>query len=559
MKELRQPTKCRERHVTVTIKPRYRVLALKTRPALFLHLVIVSYLSTNHGPPLNLLFPHFRRNCIHPIRFLHLVMDSEDAHMTSPSDDEQFEDWPATSSAPTTPSRRGGVSVASSDYEPDYDEDYALPEPDAGEPSQGFATQTAFDAYFLHASKPTRTSTNVFSQLIPPLTPEEHAAALARVHEREQRRVLWRDAGARRTWFRRIRMELSEGFNVLLYGCGSKREFLNAFAEDLSRRGNHVVVANGFNPSFAFKDLLLAIEQIPGVLDQPSASGEAGAGGGGQEAQTQRIHAFFSSRDSPRLYLVAHNIDGNTFRAPKNRAALALLALAPHIHVVASVDHVAAPTRWSLAEIFARKPDPLSGTSAPAEDGGVVPRRGFAWLWHDLTTLAPYDFELAYADPTALAGVAALRGTRAPTASAAALAAAGGAGVGQAAIVTETAARHVLASVTVKAKKLFVLLGTKQLEVMDAPPADKGKKGAEADADADKEKEKEGAYDYDRLFAAARDNFVATNDTALRALLGEFRDHGLVVTVTSGAEAMWIPMRMEALLKIVGELKAEGH
>ncbi len=507
-------------------------------------------------------------------------MDSEDAHMAS-SEDEQLEDWPATSSAPTTPSRRGGVSVASSDYEPDYDDEYVLPEPDPSEPSQGFATQTAFDAYFLHASKPSRTSSNVFSHLVPPLMPEEHAAALAKVREREQSRVLWRDAGARRTWFRRLGMELTEGFNVLLYGCGSKREFLNAFAEDLARRGNHVVVANGFNPSFTFKDLFGAIEQIPGVLNHPSSGGEAGAGRGGQEAQTQRIHTFFSPRDSPHLYLVAHNIDGNAFRVPKNRAALALLALTPHIHVVASVDHVAAPTRWSLTEIFARKPDPppqpssaapsaskSAGNSAPAaEDSDIVPRRGFAWLWHDLTTLAPYDFELAYADPTALAGVAALRGTRPPTASAAALAAAGGAGGGgQAAAVTETAARHVLASVTVKAKKLFVLLGTKQLEVMDAPPADKSKKRAEGDkageADAGGEREKEGAYDYDRLFAAARDNFVATNDTALRALLGEFRDHGLVVTVTTaaaGAEAMWIPMRRDALLKIIGELKAEGH
>ncbi|PIL30672.1 hypothetical protein GSI_07374 [Ganoderma sinense ZZ0214-1] len=424
-------------------------------------------------------------------------MDSEDAQMASPSEDEQLEDWPATSSAPTTPSRRGGISVASSDYEPDYDDDYALPEPDAGEPSQGFATQTAFDAYFLHASKPSRTSSNVFSQLVSPLTPEEHAAALAKVHEREQKRVLWRDAGARRTWFRRIRMELGEGFNVLLYGCGSKREFLNAFAEDLSRRGNHVVVANGFNPSFAFKDLLGPIEQIPGVLDHPSTNGETGtgAGGGGQEAQTQRIHAFFSPRDSAHLYLVAHNIDGNTFRAPKNRGALAL-------------------------------------------------RRGFAWLWHDLTTLAPPDSP-----------------RRRRRSARDALAAAGAGAGGQAAIVTETAARHVLASVTVKAKKLFVLLGTKQLEVMDAPSADKGKKGvdAEAQAEGEKEREKESAYDYDRLFAAARDNFVATNDTALRALLGEFRDHGLVVTVNTGAEAMWIPMRREALLKTVGELKAEGH
>ena len=92
----------------------------------------------------------------------------------------------------------------------------------------------------------------------------------------------------------------------------------------------------------------------------------------------------------------------------------------------------------------------------------------------------------------------------------------------------------------------------------------------EADAAKDRDKDKgqdqqdkgtgESAYDYDRLFAVARDNFVATSDTALRALLGEFRDHGLVVTTAAqGAEVMWIPMRRDELLKVVADLKAEGH
>ena len=98
----------------------------------------------------------------------------------------------------------------------------------------------------------------------------------------------------------------------------------------------------------------------------------------------------------------------------------------------------------------------------------------------------------------------------------------------------------------------------------EAPSADaKGKGKATVAAGKAKAKEApgEGAYDYDRLFGAARDNFIATSDTALRALLGEFRDHGLVVTVAAaqgGAEAMWIPMRRDALLKIVGDLQAEG-
>ena len=85
------------------------------------------------------------------------------------------------------------------------------------------------------------------------------------------------------------------------------------------------------------------------------------------------------------------------------------------------------------------------------------------------------------------------------------------------------------------------------------PPGEAGAAGQDA------------AYDYERLFSAAREEFIATSDTALRALLGEFRDHGLVISAvapvgtggTGGGEALWIPMRREALTKVVDELKAE--
>ena len=33
-----------------------------------------------------------------------------------------------------------------------------------------------------------------------------------------------------------------------------------------------------------------------------------------------------------------------------------------------------------------------------------VPSRGFSWLWHGLTTLVAYDFELAFADRSSLSG-----------------------------------------------------------------------------------------------------------------------------------------------------------
>ncbi|OSD02050.1 origin recognition complex subunit 2, partial [Trametes coccinea BRFM310] len=441
------------------------------------------------------------------------------------------------------------------------------------EPSQGFATHTAFDAYFQLAAKPARTSSNVFSALLPPLAPETASALLSAPRAPAPR--LWEDASVRGAAYRRFRTELEEGFNLLFYGCGSKRAFLNGFAGWLAGRGAHVVVANGFQPSFAFRDLLGAIERVPGVLGdagEPAASSSSSSAGG-LDAQVQRIHSFFSRAPPPstttdaglpHLYIIAHNIEGAAFRAPKHRAALALLALAPRVHLCASVDHVVgAPLRWSLSELFARKPPPPPppAHAESASATATAPKRGFAWLWHDLTTLAPYDFELAYADPTVLTGASALRGARAPAAAAAAAASAAlgaaAASAGGGGLVTETAARHVLASVTQKAKKLFALLGTKQLEVMDAPAASQGAAAGDGGG--------AGAYDYDRLFAAARDNFVAQNDTALRALLGEFRDHGLVVAAAGGAgggggggggEALWIPMRRDALLKVVADLKA---
>ncbi|EGN94721.1 hypothetical protein SERLA73DRAFT_187781 [Serpula lacrymans var. lacrymans S7.3] len=65
------------------------------------------------------------------------------------------------------------------------------------------------------------------------------------------------------------------------------------------------------------------------------------------------------------------------------------------------------------------------------------------------------------------------------------------------------------------------------------------------------------ALPYDQLFHLARDHFLATSDGALRALLGEFKDHGLVVSSATGeqsTEVMWIPMRRERLIRVLETL-----
>ncbi|KAG5642600.1 hypothetical protein DXG03_002498 [Asterophora parasitica] len=408
--------------------------------------------------------------------------------------------------------------------------------------NRNLIVETAFDAYFTHASTRSRTSANVFSSLVPPLTADEYAEAIASASNGPSLKPVQSSLlseSSRELLFSRFMRELAEGFNLLMYGFGSKRRVLNQFATDYCSKRGHVVVVNGFQPEFSLKDLMGSIEQVPGILGLELTSTTP-------EVQSKRIYDFFASSDHPRrrhLYLIFHNIDAAPLRASKAKSCLALLALNPRIHIVASVDHIHAPLLFSTSEATTRKPYP----SAPPPS---VPPRGFAWLWHDLTTLVPYDAELAYIDrtsvPTAHGG-----GPRKKVDAAAQTAAT---------MMTETAALHILASVTQKAKKLFALIGSTQLAgIEEAAAGADGEEGEKAVVAAERDLQRFG-IGYDILFTTARDNFIATNDTALRSLLGEFRDHGLVLAAqgTAGTgEVLWIPLRKERLASVLVSLNVE--
>jgi origin recognition complex subunit 2 len=383
--------------------------------------------------------------------------------------------------------------------------------------------KTTFDLYFLTSSKSAKTSSNVFTNLVAPLTNDEYASAIQPILTRSSSVELCVSDKE----FAQYTRELDAGFNLVFYGLGSKRIALNAFARDCFRRG-HVVVAHAFRPQFALKDLLASIERVPGVLDFPLPTS-------GIEGQAQRVRMFFSkpSTRGRALYLIIHNIDAHPLRTARARACLSLLALAPRIHIVASVDHISAPILFSTSESSTRKSD----DKVESDD---VSTRGYNWLWHDLTTLEPYDIELSYANRSSISGASA---TTAKAQQDATVATPGRAGA-----LSETAALHVLASVTAKAKKLFVMMSERQLDAMN--------EAVELSSELQKF-----AVGYDVLFNLARDNFIATTDGALRALLGEFRDHGLVLSAVTGGvggrEVLWIPLRKERIGKILQASKAD--
>ncbi|KIK91774.1 hypothetical protein PAXRUDRAFT_830545, partial [Paxillus rubicundulus Ve08.2h10] len=379
--------------------------------------------------------------------------------------------------------------------------------------------QSSFDAYFHQASSRSRTSANVFSSRVLPLTQDEYNSAIRAYKARSpsQPKTRWTGPHDTRTAFCRYAHELEQGFNLLFYGFGSKRVVLNTFATECLATRGHVVVVDGFNPNATLKDILASIERVPGVTDAtlPSSS---------TDAQIQRIYDFFSLSDaaSPsssrararHLYLVIHNIDAPPMRTPKLKNCLALLALNPNIHLVASIDRLNAPLLWSTSEVLARKaahfPSPsLAGDMRDGDDSergkeaarlpglsSTTLRRGYAFLWHDLTTLAAYDTELAFADRSSIAGASyASTGSRSALSSLTSGHGSGGAGAVQ---LTESAISHVLAAVTAKAKKLFTLLGARQLANIDAAPGDSpNDTGSAADTS-------HFGLTYDALFALAR-------------------------------------------------------
>ncbi|EPQ53670.1 origin recognition complex subunit 2 [Gloeophyllum trabeum ATCC 11539] len=419
-----------------------------------------------------------------------------------------FED--GVQSMASTPRKRRSRATASNDLET----------------SHNIIADTMFDAFFVQASRSSRTSDHVFSHLVEPLSAEEYVSAIASLQKDKC------DPGTRYTsrlssqhpdYFSQYLRELDEGFNILFFGFGSKRDVLNRFAVDACSKRGHVVVVNAFQPSFTLKDILASIESIAGVTSSHLPSQTI-------DGQSRRICDYFSSKSKRPLYLIIHNIEAPSLRTAKARSCLSILCGCPAIRVAASVDHINVPLLWSSTESSTRKHASSSG----------VTHRGYAWLWHDLTTLAAHDFELSLSNRSSITGASSFTSSSSVRLQQDQLT--------NGVAMTETAAQHVLASVTEKAQKLFTLIATMQLKAID--------EAGDAPTTADLQ---QFALSYDTLFNTARDNFIATNDTALRSLLGEFRDHGLVLSSTvggpGGGEVLWIPLRKERLSKVVEALQ----
>ena len=180
---------------------------------------------------------------------------------------------------------------------------------------------------------------------------------------------------AKETMFEQYRLQynywlfqLSHGFNILLYGLGSKICVLENFCKEHLSQSCHLIV-NGFYPELTIKVILSALSSK--LLDHSGTF------------KTHLEHALFiqkslesrmSSGHEEEVFLVLHNIDSPMLRNDDAQTPLSILAQCPAIHMLASIDHINAPLLWDERKLSR-----------------------FNWLWHDTTTFETYKRETSFA------------------------------------------------------------------------------------------------------------------------------------------------------------------
>uniref|UniRef100_A0A8C2J772 Origin recognition complex subunit 2 n=1 Tax=Cyprinus carpio TaxID=7962 RepID=A0A8C2J772_CYPCA len=209
--------------------------------------------------------------------------------------------------------------------------------------------------------------------------------------------------------FNQWMLQLHMGFNILIYGLGSKKLLLEKFRTSMLSDFDHVVV-NGFFPSMTLKSILnsLTCDVLghEGTFRNPAD-------------QIDFIIRTLREDPSNHVFLIIHNIDGPMLRGDRTQQALGQLAALPNMHLLASIDHINAPLIWDQAKMSM-----------------------FNWLWYETTTYLPYTEETSYENSLLVQQTGAL---------------------------ALSSLTHVLRSLTPNARGIFRLLAEFQLENKDNP------------------------------------------------------------------------------------------
>ncbi|XP_055235340.1 origin recognition complex subunit 2 isoform X3 [Gorilla gorilla gorilla] len=209
--------------------------------------------------------------------------------------------------------------------------------------------------------------------------------------------------------FHKWMLQLHLGFNIVLYGLGSKRDLLERFRTTMLQDTIHVVI-NGFFPGISVKSVLNSITEE--VLDHMGTFRSI-------LDQLDWIVNKFKEDSSLELFLLIHNLDSQMLRGEKSQQIIGQLSSLHNIYLIASIDHLNAPLMWDHAK-----------------------QSLFNWLWYETTTYSPYTEETSYENSLL---------------------------VKQSGSLPLSSLTHVLRSLTPNARGIFRLLIKYQLDNQDNP------------------------------------------------------------------------------------------
>ncbi|KAF2114842.1 origin recognition complex subunit 2-domain-containing protein [Lophiotrema nucula] len=318
--------------------------------------------------------------------------------------------------------------------------------------------------------------------------------------------------------------ELEEGFNICLYGYGSKRPITEAFTahlyEDLlcrvpykgTKKTPKIVIINGYSPGSTVKEILTTVASavVPGNFKLPN-----------QPASLLAYLLQYLSDHPPShaIHVVINSIDSTYLRKSPAPNMLAALAAQSSINLICTADTPNFPLLWDV------------GLKAQ-----------YKFLFHDATTFAPYDAEIDVVETVnELLGRSGRR-------------VGGRDGVG-----------FVLRSLPENARSLFRILVSEQLAMMyedggqfdqdDVTATPRNKKITATKPTSESTQ----GVEYRVLYHKAVEEFVCSSEVGFRTLLKEFHDHQMIESRkdTMGTERLWVPFRQEELESLVEELSGE--
>jgi origin recognition complex subunit 2 len=321
--------------------------------------------------------------------------------------------------------------------------------------------------------------------------------------------------------------ELAEGFNVCLYGYGSKRPITERFAVHLyehysgrplynnSKKTLKIVVVNGYSAGTSIKEVLMTVASafIPNHIKLPN-----------QPTSLLPFLLNYLSEKPPShpIPVLINSIDSPYLRRSPSPAMLASLAAHPSINLVCTTDTPNFPLLWDV------------GLKAQ-----------YKFLFHDATTFAPYEAEIDVVESVnELLGRSGRR-------------IGGRDGVG-----------FVLRSLPENARSLFRILVNEQLaslmvdgsSTIDQDHGIDTPWGHETAPQKIAGAEPVQGVEYRVLYHKAVEEFVCSSEVGFRTLLKEFHDHQMIESRKDamGAERLWVPFRQEELESLAEDLAGEA-